>query len=107
LLISAVSQALQLACSKGFKSISIPAISCGIYGYPKEQATQIIAQTVYDFLNKPNCSLHTIRIIDKDEQILQLFILQFKDLASNNSTTVTANEVTKIQRSFDVGILAF
>ena len=41
---------LQLAVENGIKTIAFPAISCGAYGYPIPDATQIALKTVRNFL---------------------------------------------------------
>ena len=41
---------LQLAVENGIKTIAFPAISCGAYGYPVEEAAQIAAKTTREFL---------------------------------------------------------
>jgi O-acetyl-ADP-ribose deacetylase (regulator of RNase III) len=44
---------LQLAEQNGIESIAFPAISCGVYGYPPEQAVAIAVATVAQQL--PRC----------------------------------------------------
>src|SRR5438876_6637056 len=41
---------LKLAVEKGIKTIAFPAISCGAYGYPISEATQIAVETTREFL---------------------------------------------------------
>ena len=41
---------LQLGVENGIKTIAFPAISCGAYGYPIPDATQVALKTVRDFL---------------------------------------------------------
>ena len=41
---------LQLAVENGIKTIAFPAISCGAYGYPVPEATQIALKSARDFL---------------------------------------------------------
>ena len=41
---------LQVAVEKGIKRIAFPAISCGAYGYPLQEAAQIAVQTTREFL---------------------------------------------------------
>src|SRR5215471_21068371 len=41
---------LQLALENEIKTIAFPAISCGAYGYPIEEAAQIAFKTTRDFL---------------------------------------------------------
>ena len=50
LLASCYRNSLQLAADLACKDIVFPAISTGIYGYPKEKAACIAYKTVKDFL---------------------------------------------------------
>lgn len=52
LLASCYTNALKRAAELGCKEIAFPAISTGIYGYPKEKAASIAYETVKDFLEK-------------------------------------------------------
>lgn len=54
LLESCYFSALQTAKKLGCKSIAFPAISTGIYGYPKDEAAAIAYNTVKAFLEQPN-----------------------------------------------------
>ena len=47
-------QSLQLAVENGIKSLAFPAISCGVYGYPIEEAAQIAVKTTREFLSNDN-----------------------------------------------------
>ena len=51
LLASCYENSLKLAVKLGCKDIAFPAISTGIYGYPKEEAAQIAYESVKDFLD--------------------------------------------------------
>ena len=50
LLASCYSRALQLACENDCRTIAFPAISTGIYGYPKPQAAHVAVGTVAERL---------------------------------------------------------
>jgi len=50
LLASAVHSALQLADEHNLRSIALPAISAGIFGYPIEEAAKVILQTAMSYL---------------------------------------------------------
>ena len=41
---------LQVAVENGIKTIAFPAISCGAYGYPLQEAAQIAVKTTREFL---------------------------------------------------------
>lgn len=49
LLAACYRNSLELAVKHGLASIAFPAISCGIYGYPAEQAVPLAVKTVRDF----------------------------------------------------------
>ena len=52
LLSDAYRNSLQLVSANGFKSVAFPAISTGIYGYPKPAAAEIAVNTVSDYLTR-------------------------------------------------------
>ncbi len=49
LLAAAYRNSLKLALDNGLKTLAFPAISCGVYGYPPEQAAEIALQTCREF----------------------------------------------------------
>ncbi len=51
LLASCYRNSLYLAASYGFVSIAFPAISCGVYDYPNDQAAEIAVSTIRDVLS--------------------------------------------------------
>lgn len=51
---------MALSVQYHLKSLAFPAISTGIYGYPKKEATSIAVETIYFYLVNNNC-----RIIEK------------------------------------------
>lgn len=53
---------LELAADKGIKSISFPAISTGIYGYPMKEAAEIAIGTISDFLEGHN-EIDAVKIV--------------------------------------------
>ncbi|AEA33977.1 macro domain-containing protein [Hippea maritima] len=69
---SAVLSALKLAEDKGIKSVSLPAISSGIFGFPKERAAHIIFTTAVEFLKKAK-NLNEIHFCNIDDLTAGLF----------------------------------
>ena len=69
----AVLSVLKLATEKKLQSISIPAISCGIFGFPKERGTKIIYKTIEEFLRNNKTSLKEIHLIGIGSEIPSLF----------------------------------
>ncbi len=49
---SAVRNALKVSKKLGAKSVSLPAISTGIFGYPKEEGIKVIVDEVIKFISK-------------------------------------------------------
>ena len=50
LLAGCYTESLKLAVANGARSIAFPAISCGIYGYPLQDAAHVAVRTVAGFL---------------------------------------------------------
>lgn len=72
LLASCYRSALELAVSHGFSSIAFPAISTGVYGYPKEEAAGIAVRTIKDFLQN-NDTIHTVYLVAWDRKTAELY----------------------------------
>lgn len=73
LLANCYKNALQLAVENGVTSISFPAISTGIYRFPKMEAAKIAVTTVQEFLKETNIAIKVIFVCfdDETEQIIQ------------------------------------
>jgi O-acetyl-ADP-ribose deacetylase len=63
LLASCYLNSLRLAEKHGIRSIAFPAISCGVYGYPIQEACQIALTTTSDFLEKNNTVQEVIFVL--------------------------------------------
>ena len=58
---------LRLALDNGLSSIAFPAISTGVYGYPKEQAARIAVNTIKKFLKENDIEVTLVAYGDLDE----------------------------------------
>lgn len=78
---NAVISSLFLATEMGFKSISLPAISSGIFGFPKDRCAKILVGTSKDFLlNNPKTSIQVIEFCIFDDDTLSHFRREFEAL---------------------------
>jgi O-acetyl-ADP-ribose deacetylase (regulator of RNase III) len=74
-LAAAIHGSLQLADRLGLSSIAIPAISTGIFGFPKPLAAHVMLTTIRDYLTEnPASGLKLIRLVLFDQETLQAFI---------------------------------
>ena len=74
LLSSAYRKSLELAVSKGIKSIAFPSISTGAYGYPINEAAEIALRAVIEFIKAAAAPLQIIRFVlfsDKDLKVYE------------------------------------
>jgi O-acetyl-ADP-ribose deacetylase (regulator of RNase III) len=62
-LASAYRTSLRLAAEQGARIVSLPAISCGIYGYPVDQAARIAIDTVRDVLDTEAGSIEQVTFV--------------------------------------------
>jgi len=73
LLASAFRASLELAVKHGLRSIAFPAISCGVYGYPMQDAAAISAEVV----REQAWSLDEIRFVLFSEDVLSAWTHAF------------------------------
>lgn len=69
----AVRNALKRGEEKGVSSIAIPAISTGIFGFPKEKGCKIIVEKVKEFLEKEAKSINEVYLCDINEETCKFF----------------------------------
>ena len=80
LLKSAYLESLKLASERKIKSISFPAISTGVYGYPVIEAANIALKTIIEYLNM-HSDIELVRFILFNHNIYNIFIEEFKKLS--------------------------
>jgi len=74
-LTAAISGSLNLSDQLGLTSISFPAISTGIFGFPKERAAKIILKELEKYFEEhPGTSLELIRLVLFDEDSVAVFL---------------------------------
>ena len=75
---SAMNSVLTLATGKGLKSISVPAISAGIFGFPKDRCAKILVSETAAFLKStPNTSLELVEFCIFDQEAFKFFEEEF------------------------------
>ena len=71
---AAISGALKLGDQLAVSSISFPAVSTGIFGFPKTQAAEIIIGTIREyFRDNPISRMEVVRITLFDQETLDVF----------------------------------
>jgi len=71
---NAIASVLTLAVEKGLSSISVPAISAGIFGFPKDRCAKILVGETAAFLKtRPQSLLRTVEFCILDREALDLF----------------------------------
>jgi len=78
-LTNAVKNALLLASKQNFSSISMPAISSGIFGFPKDKCAKILVEESKRFLENETTSIEVIEFCIIDDETTEYFKIQFSD----------------------------
>lgn len=79
LLQSAIWNSLMKAHDECFTSLAMPAISSGIFGFPKKECARILIDTTFYFCNKhPKSPLREIHFTNFDELTVNTFYIEFK-----------------------------
>ncbi|HOK23025.1 MAG TPA: macro domain-containing protein [Candidatus Hydrothermia bacterium] len=77
---SAVLSALEIATEKNVRTISLPAISTGIFGYPKGPGTKVIFDTCINFLKYNESSIGVIRLCNIDKETCDFYLHYIEEL---------------------------
>jgi len=76
---SAVRATLNLAAGKGLKTISMPAISSGIFGFPRDRCARILVGEACDFFEEnPESGLEVVEFCVFDDETAAHFAREFK-----------------------------
>jgi O-acetyl-ADP-ribose deacetylase (regulator of RNase III) len=73
-LADAVSGSLRVADELKLSSIAMPAISTGIFGFPKDRAAGIIFRTIEEYFNQNKSGIQVIRITLFDGTTIAIFM---------------------------------
>jgi len=72
LLAACYRNSLELAVAHGLKTVAFPSISCGVYGYPPQEACPIAVDTVKAFLQQDR-ALDKVLFVVFSEEMYQLY----------------------------------
>ena len=79
---SAMASVLKLATERGMKSISVPAVSAGIFGFPKDRcATILVGETAAFLRDHPDTPLRLVEFCIFDDEARDLFRKEIERIA--------------------------
>lgn len=77
---SAVTGSLRVADELKCASVALPAISTGIYGFPKDRAAAILFAAMENyFVNHSSSGLKTVKLVLYDQQTVDVFLKSWQD----------------------------
>ena len=75
--------------AKSLRTIAIPAVSSGVYGFPRDLCAKVILDAVLDFCTKnPACSLSEIHLMNNDDPTVTAFAEEMKKRFAKNPTFI-------------------
>src|SRR5215217_5514770 len=82
---AAIRSSLELASDRKFNSISMPTISSGIFGFPKDRCVEILVEEAKNFLVSNNItSLEVVEFCIVDDETLDYFKREFASMKELN-----------------------
>lgn len=73
-------ESLKLAAERGLKSISFPAISTGVYGYPPDEAAGVAMGAVTGYLKSNSVTITSINFVVYDDRSYAIYTSMMKNL---------------------------
>jgi O-acetyl-ADP-ribose deacetylase (regulator of RNase III) len=87
-LAAAVTGSLRVADELNLTSIALPAISTGIFGFPKERAADVILKSIEKYLHeKPGSGIKLVRLVLYDQATITSFSKAWDDHFSTKPQT--------------------
>jgi len=75
---AAVTSSLRLADELKCRTIALPAISTGIYGFPRERAAKIIISAIEKYFVTNSSAIEQVRIVLFDQATADVFLTQWR-----------------------------
>ncbi len=83
-LASCYRRCLELAVAQGVKSLSFPAISCGIFGYPADRAAEVaFCETNTFLLQQPDGIVDKVNFVCFNNEVYSTFMRKFATMEFN------------------------
>ena len=79
LLASCYRRSLQVAAGNGCRSVAFPAISCGVYGYPIDDAARIAIETVMAYAREHD-DVELVRFVQFGQAAYDAYVTVFEQL---------------------------
>jgi len=92
LLRQSVWKSLKATEELGLHSISVPAISSGIFNFPKDLCAQILFQTALDFYATKPKNVNEIRFTNFDTKTVDIFAAEFRKRFGDGRTPVSVDK---------------
>ncbi len=75
----AITGSLRVADGLGIESIAFPAISTGIFGFPKDRAARIIFTSIETYFESNTSNLKVVRLVLFDQSTVDVFVKTRQD----------------------------
>ncbi len=78
-LTAAIQSALRIGTQLNLKSISFPAISSGIFGFPKDRCAEIFLNVIEEYLENSETTIDLVRLCNIDSLTVNIFNEKFHE----------------------------
>lgn len=78
---NATSNSLELADKYNVESIAFPAISTGIFGYPKDRCAEVMLSTILDYVSRKKTNLRKIILCLYDDETYNIFMEKLNEIS--------------------------
>jgi len=82
---AALTGSLHVADELKCTSVALPAISTGIYGFPKDRAAEIILSAIEKFFADNSSGLKTVKLVLYDQPTVDVFLRSWNDKRGKSS----------------------